>query len=128
MDDVDAANAQIPRNMIQSGDWVTPHLDGISYLEKPAGKYWVMAVSMEIFGQRDWAARFPISLAAILLCWLVAHIAGWAMGPKAGLYSGLSLATCVGLWLFTRVLIPDVIVTLCIAFTMCAFLPRSGAR
>jgi 4-amino-4-deoxy-L-arabinose transferase-like glycosyltransferase len=122
MDDVDAANAAVPRNIIQSGDWVTPHMDNIAYMEKPIGKYWLMAISMEIFGQKDWAARIPFSLSAILLCWLVATIAEWAMGPKAGLYAGLSLATCVGLWLFTRVLIPDVLLTLGIAFSMWAFL------
>jgi 4-amino-4-deoxy-L-arabinose transferase-like glycosyltransferase len=122
MDDVDAANAAVPRNIIQSGDWVTPHMDGVIYLEKPIGKYWLMAVSMEIFGQHDWAARIPISLAAILLCLVVSAMAEWAMGPKAGLYGGLSLATCIGLWLFTRVLIPDVLVTLGVAFAMWALM------
>ena len=122
MDDVDAANAEIPRTMIQTGDWVTPHLDGVAYLEKPIGKYWLMAVSMEIFGQHDWAARIPISLAAILLCWVVAIMAEWAMGPSAGLYAGLSLATSVGLWLFTRVMIPDILLTASIAFAMWAFM------
>ena len=121
MDDVDAANAQIPRNMIQSGDWVTPHFDGVVYMEKPPFKYWMMAISMEIFGQTDWAARIPISLSAILLCWLTAHMASSAMGPKAGLYAGLSLATCIGMWLFTRVLIPDIILTLSIAAAMWCF-------
>jgi 4-amino-4-deoxy-L-arabinose transferase-like glycosyltransferase len=114
MDDVDAANAQIPRTMIRSGDWVTPHLDGVAYLEKPIGKYWLMAISMEIFGQRDWAARIPISLAAILLCWVVALMA-------ESMYAGLVLATCVGLWLFTRVLIPDILLTLSVTCAMLAF-------
>ncbi|HVW87425.1 MAG TPA: glycosyltransferase family 39 protein [Bryobacteraceae bacterium] len=120
MDDVDAVQAQIARNMIQSGDWVTAHLDGVKYLEKSPLKYWMIATCFEIFGPHDWAARIPISLSAILLCWLVARMAGWAMGPKAGLYSGLSLATCLGLWLFTRVLIPDVVLTLSIAWAMWA--------
>jgi len=121
MDDVDAANAQVSRNMIKSGDWVTPRMDGVVYMEKPPFKYWLMAVSMEIFGQRDWAARLPISLSAILACWLVAQMAGWAMGPKASLYSGLSLATCIGMWLFTRVLIPDIILTFSITIAMWCF-------
>src|ERR1700716_2874793 len=49
-DDVDAVQAQIARNMLQSGDWVTPHLDVIAYLEKSPLKYWFMAVSFAIFG------------------------------------------------------------------------------
>ena len=121
MDDVDAVQGQIARNMLHSGDWVSARLDGVKYLEKSPLKYWMMAVSMAIFGETDWAARIPIALSTILLCWLVTRMAGWAMGPKTGFYAGLSLAVSLGLWLFTRILIPDVILTLAIAFTMWAF-------
>ena len=44
MDDVDSVQAQIARNMLQSGDWVTARLDGIAYLEKSPLKYWMIAV------------------------------------------------------------------------------------
>jgi 4-amino-4-deoxy-L-arabinose transferase-like glycosyltransferase len=121
MDDVDAVQAQIAQNMLQSGDWVTAQLDGVKYLEKSPLKYWMMAVSYSIFGTHDWSARLPMSLAAILLAWLVARMAGWAFGADAGLYAGLSVVTCLGLWLFTRILIPDVMLTLAIGFTMFAF-------
>ena len=50
MDDVDAVQAQIARNMLQSGDWVTARLDGMAYLEKSPLKYWMIAVSYKIFG------------------------------------------------------------------------------
>src|SRR6202000_1658038 len=68
MDDVDAVQAQIARNMLASGDWVTARLDGIAYLEKSPLKYWTVATSFKIFGVHDWAARLPIALAALLLC------------------------------------------------------------
>src|ERR1051326_8360035 len=100
MDDVDAVQAQIARNMLQSGDWVTARLDGVAYLEKSPLKYWMMAVSFMVFGPHDWAARIPIAMAAVLLCWVVARFAGWAFGPKTGLYSGLAMATSIGLFLF----------------------------
>jgi hypothetical protein len=118
MDDVDAVQAQIAHNMLQSGDWVTARLDGIAYLEKSPLKYWMMAVSFWIFGVYDWAARIPIALATVLLCWVTAQFAAWAFGRRAGMYSGLVLATCVGLFLFTRILIPDVILTLTITLAM----------
>jgi 4-amino-4-deoxy-L-arabinose transferase-like glycosyltransferase len=121
MDDVDAVQAQIARNMLQSGDWVTAHLDGVAYLEKAPLKYWMIAVCMEIFGPHDWAARIPISIASILLVWLVARMAGLALSPRAGLYAGLTIAVAPGMWLFTRVLIPDVILTLSVAFAMWSF-------
>ena len=122
MDDVDAVQAQIARNMIESGDWVTAHLDGVRYLEKSPLKYWMIAICFQIFGQHDWAARIPISLSAILLAWLTARMAGWAFGAKAGLYAGLAIGTSIGLWLFTRVLIPDVLLTLAIAFGLWNFM------
>ena len=122
MDDVDAVQAQIARNMLQSGDWVTARLDGVAYLEKAPLKYWMIALSMKVFGAHDWAARIPISLAAILLAWLTARMAGWAFGARAGMFSGLVIAVAPGLWLFTRVLIPDVVLTLSIAFTLWAFM------
>jgi 4-amino-4-deoxy-L-arabinose transferase-like glycosyltransferase len=122
MDDVDAVQAQIARNMLQSGDWVTARLDGIAYLEKSPLKYWMIAVSYMIFGVHDWAARIPIALSTVLLCWVTAGFAAWAFGVRAGLYAGLSMGTCIGLFLFTRILIPDVVLTLMITIALWAFL------
>ncbi len=133
MDDVDAVQAQISRNMLDSGDWVTARLDGVKYLEKSPLKYWMIAVCYKLFGTRDWVARIPVAVAVVLLCWLVARMGAWAFTPRAGLYSGLTIATCIGLFLFTRILIPDVVLTLTIALAMWAFLrtldpgePRPG--
>ncbi len=122
MDDVDAVQAQIARNMLESGDWVTARLNGVKYLEKPPLKYWMIAVSYLLFGVHDWAARLPVALSAILLCWVAYRFGAWAFSPRAGFHAGLALATCVGLFLFTRILIPDVILTLTITLAMWAFL------
>src|SRR5690242_3264112 len=84
MDDVDAVQAQIARNMLDSGDWVTAHLDGIAYLEKSPLKYWLIALSFRAFGVHDWAARIPVALSAMLLCWLVFRIGKWAFSERAG--------------------------------------------
>ena len=118
MDDMDSVQAQIARNMLQSGDWVTPRLDGVAYLEKSPLKYWMIATSFAIFGVHDWAARIPIALSAVLLCWVTARFGAWAFGRTAGMYAGISLATCVGLFLFTRVLIPDVVLTLAVTVAL----------
>ncbi len=122
MDDVDAAVAQISRNMVTSGDWVTPRADGIVFLEKPAMFYWPIAVSFKIFGVHDWAARIPFALSAIGLACLTCAFGAWAFGRRAGLCAGLCMATCVGLFLFTRIVIPDVTLTFTIALAMWAFL------
>lgn len=122
MDDVDAVQAQIARNMLDSGDWVTARLNGVAYLEKAPLKYWMMAAAMAVFGPQDWAARIPIVLSAVALCWLVVRMGAWAFSPVAGLLAGLVLATSAGLWLFTRILIPDVVLTLAIALALYGFL------
>jgi 4-amino-4-deoxy-L-arabinose transferase-like glycosyltransferase len=122
MDDVDAAMAQIGRNILTSGDWVTPRLDGVLFLEKPPLYFWPMAVSYKIFGVHDWSARIPFALSAVGVAWLTVAFGTWAFGRRAGLYAGLCMATCVGLFLFTRILIPDVTLTFTIALAMWAFL------
>src|SRR5207237_3788802 len=106
MDDVDAVQAQIARNMLDSGDWVTARLDGIAYLEKSPLIYWMMAVSYQIFGVHDWSARLPVALSAVALCWLTFRIGAWAFSVRVGMSAGLSLETCVVLFLFTRIQIP----------------------
>src|SRR5689334_15302442 len=118
MDDVDAVQGQIARNMLQSGDWVTARLDGVAYLEKSPLKYWLMAISFKIFGVHDWAARIPLALATVLLCWVTARFGAWGFGRRTGMYSGIVLATSVGLFLFTRILIPDVMLTLVITLAL----------
>jgi len=122
MDDVDAIQAQIARNMLTSGDWVTARLDGIPYLEKAPLVYWTIAISYKTFGVHDWAARIPIVLSILVLAWLTAAFGVWAIGKRAGLCAGLCMGSCVGIFLFTRILIPDVMLTFTIALAMWAFL------
>ena len=122
MDDVDAVQAQIARNMLHSGDWVTARLDGIPYLEKAPLIYWLIAIFYRAFGVLDWVARLPLALSAVGLAWITAAFGTWAFGRKGGLWAGLAISTCAGLFLFTRILIPDVMLTATVALAMWAFL------
>jgi 4-amino-4-deoxy-L-arabinose transferase-like glycosyltransferase len=133
MDDVDAVQAQIARNMLTSGDWVTARLDGVAYLEKAPLIYWAIAGCYRVFGVHDWVARIPVALSSIGLALLTAFFGAWAFGRRAGAYAGLCLATCVGIFLFTRIQIPDVMLTATTALAMWSFLraldesePRPG--
>ncbi len=118
MDDVDAAYAQIARQMLESGDWVTAHLNGAPYFDKPPGQVWAMAASFAVFGVRDWAARIPLALACIAVCWVTARFGRWAFGEPSGTWAGLALASSVGLWLFSRVRIPDPALTLAVTVAL----------
>ena len=128
MDDVDAVQAQIARNMLVSGDWVTARLDGVPYLEKAPLIYWAMASFFKVFGASDWIARVPIALAAIALALLTAAFGVWAFGKREGFYAGICVSTCIGLFLFTRILIPDVMLTFTTALAMWSFLRALDER
>jgi 4-amino-4-deoxy-L-arabinose transferase-like glycosyltransferase len=126
-DDVDAVQAQIARNMLTSGDWVTARLDGVAYLEKAPLIYWLIAICFRLLGPFDWVARLPVALSAVGLAWLTAAFARWAFGDgkqgnAAALYSGLAAGTSIGLFLFTRIQIPDVMLTATVTLAMWAFL------
>jgi 4-amino-4-deoxy-L-arabinose transferase-like glycosyltransferase len=122
MDDSDAVEAQIARTMFSSGDWVTARLDGVKYLEKSPLSWWLMDLGYKVFGVHDWSSRIPFALSAIGLALLTAEFGKWAFGRRAGFCAGLVMASCVGIWLFTRILIPDVMLTFVIALAMWAFL------
>lgn len=118
MDDVDGVQAQIARNMLDSGDWVSARLDGVLYLEKSPLKYWMMAVAYATFGVHDWAARVPVVLSILALAALLFSMGRWAFSERAGFYAALSFSTGIGLFLFTRILIPDIILTGTIALAL----------
>jgi 4-amino-4-deoxy-L-arabinose transferase-like glycosyltransferase len=66
--------AEIPREMVASGDWITPRLNDLKYFEKPPLQYWTTAVAYEVFGEHQWTSRLWAGLtgfAGILLIWFV---------------------------------------------------------
>jgi 4-amino-4-deoxy-L-arabinose transferase len=71
---------EIPREMIETGDWVVPRLNGLRYFEKPVMGYWVNAVSMLTFGENAFAARLPsalsVGLSALAIFLLARRFAG----------------------------------------------------
>jgi 4-amino-4-deoxy-L-arabinose transferase-like glycosyltransferase len=122
MDDVDGTQAQIARNMITSGDWVTARLDGVIFLDKAPLKFWMTVLLYRLFGVHDWVARIPNAAAALFLSLTVYFIGRWAGSAKIGYYAGLVTATSIGLFLFTRIVIPDIILTLAITLALWGFL------
>jgi 4-amino-4-deoxy-L-arabinose transferase-like glycosyltransferase len=119
LDDADSFHAEAVREMVQSGDWVTLRIDnGIRYLEKAPFMYWMAALSVSAFGLHDWAVRLPNALFSLFLILLVFRFGTRFWGQKGGFYSGIVIATCLGNYAFTRIFLPDVILSFFIGFSL----------
>ena len=81
--------AEIPREMVASGDWVTPHLNALRYFEKPPLQYWATATAYELFGQHEWTARLWAALSGFLGLVLTAWIGARLYGAAAGMLAAL---------------------------------------
>lgn len=85
--------AEIPREMAESGDWVTPRLNGIKYFEKPPLQYWATAAAYQLFGERHWTARLWSALTGLLGILLTGYAGRRLFGGNAGLYAALVLGS-----------------------------------
>ncbi|HEY0308248.1 MAG TPA: glycosyltransferase family 39 protein [Acidobacteriaceae bacterium] len=121
LDDADATHASAALHMAKSGDLVTLKVDGIRYLEKPPLPYWLVALDFRAFclhggefnaNRAAFATHLPDALAVLLLAGLGYWWALLAWGERAAFYSGLSLLTAAGVFLFTRVFIPEALLSL----------------
>ena len=112
LDDVDTIHAEAAREMLLRHDWVTLYTDGLRYLEKAPLMYWSLATSYELFGISDWSTRLPLMLGVLALVLATYGLGRYAFGERGGFYAGLALVTSVGPFIFTRFLIPDVLVAL----------------
>jgi len=130
LDDADSVHAEVAREMLLRHDWVTLYANGIRYLEKAPLLYWSMATSMgvaQLLGHTSAkclavAARVPLALTVLALAFAVEAFARRAFrSPKAGLYAALILLSSPGIFLFTRILLPDAMLCLWLTLAMLAF-------
>ena len=162
LDDADATHAQAAQAMLRTGDLVTLHVDGIRYLEKAPLPYWLTADSLCLFGRNSFAVHLPLALTVLALALLGRHWGRRAfpdsafldeafpdeaerkssLGPKArtlretpsttGFYTALFTLTSAGVFLFTRIFIPDALLSLLLALVLYAALralePASNSR
>ena len=113
--------AEIPREMVASGDWTTPRLNDIKYFEKPALQYWATATAYTLFGEHQWTARLWSALTGffgVLMVWFTGRR---LFGAAAGWYAALVLASSL-LWvLIGHINTLDMGVSFFLAAAVCAF-------
>ena len=114
--------AEIAREMVASGDWVTPRLNGIKYFEKPPLQYWLTAVSFEALGLDEWTARLPGALAGFLTIVVVGYAGAIVASPAVGAYAATALAGCVWPFGISHMVTLDALLTFWLATALCAFL------
>ena len=128
LDDADSTHAEAAREMFLSGDYVTLHINGVRYLEKAPLPYWLVVGSYHLFGINEFSTRLPMAISVLLLGVLALIWARRAFGERAGIYAALFVYTAVGVFLFTRILIPDVLLSVLIAAPLYFFLTALESR
>jgi 4-amino-4-deoxy-L-arabinose transferase-like glycosyltransferase len=112
LDDADSIHAEAAREMITRHDWTTLYINGLRYLEKAPLMYWGMAASYKLFGVSEWTARLPLALGVLATLLATYAIGRRNLGERAGFWAAIVLGTGVGVYIFTRILIPDLLVGL----------------
>ncbi|HEX8463864.1 MAG TPA: glycosyltransferase family 39 protein [Abditibacterium sp.] len=102
---------EIPRAMIERGDFITPMLNGVQFFDKPPLLYWGIAGFYKIFGFTEGAARLVPALAAVFSVWGAWLLGRKMFGPRAGFLSGVILATSLGWPILGRVVLTDMLVS-----------------
>src|SRR5438876_374639 len=113
-------NAEAAREMLESGDWVTPHMDGVVYLDKPPAFFWVVALSYALFGVGELSARAPSALFALATIVLVFMFARSRLGETGAWLAGLTLALSPLFIVFGRIVIFDMMLTFCMTVAIFA--------
>ncbi|MBI3547181.1 MAG: glycosyltransferase family 39 protein [Gammaproteobacteria bacterium] len=113
---------EIPREMVQSGDYVTPRLNGVKYFEKPVLFYWLQAGAIKVFGLKEWSMRLWSAIFAIIGC-LATYAAGRQLyDRRTGLLACAVLATTPLYYILGRTITLDMTVSVLLTLALFAFL------
>lgn len=130
--------AEIPREMIAGGSWVTPHLDGLRYFEKPVLGYWAHAAAIQLFGETNFAVRLPSALAVGLSTLLIGLLAVRSCAQEGqnnrwpAILAGLVYLSCFGVFGMGNTAVLDNLFSVFLTATIgCFYLAtedRAGSR
>ena len=107
----EAQYAEVAREIIESGDWLSPHLNYVPFLNKPPLAYWLIALADEAFGVNELAARLPSALAGMVIVALLVWLGTQLFDAPTGLLAGLVLLATGGFFVETHEVRPDLLLT-----------------
>lgn len=102
---------EIPREMLASGDWITPRLNYVEYFEKPPLLYWLVGASLRGLGATEGAARLVPALAALGTVALTYALSRRLLGTRAALLAVVILATTPLFYVFSQFVVIDMLLT-----------------
>lgn len=113
---------EIPREMVITGDYITPRLNGVKYFEKPVLFYWLESFSIKLFGLRGYTLRLWPALFSLFGC-LAVYVAGRRLyGRRSGLIAAAVLATNLLYYGLGRAIILDMPVSVLLTAALLSFL------
>jgi 4-amino-4-deoxy-L-arabinose transferase-like glycosyltransferase len=112
--------ASVARSMSETGDWITPRLNGQPWFEKPVLYYWKAGAMFRVFGVSEVTARLPSALAAAFATLVLAWVARHRFGDPTSFLVLLMTPTAVGMFAFARAATPDMLFCACLTGAMCA--------
>jgi 4-amino-4-deoxy-L-arabinose transferase-like glycosyltransferase len=115
----------IAREMLSTGDYITPRLYGTPWFEKPPLMYWLAALGFKIFGVNEFGARFPSALGATICVFALYWCGRRLWDSTLGLVAALVLATSIGFFAFARAASMDMPLTACLTLAMVCYLMAS---
>lgn len=118
----EARYAEIPREMVENQDYITPRLNGLKYFEKPPFVYWIEAAPLKLGFTSEFALRFPIALFGILGCLLCYAFGNRIYSRKTGVASAVVLGTSILYYALTRVILLDLVFSVFVAATLFSFM------
>lgn len=122
LSDAEAMYAQIAREMRETGDWITPHLNGNRHFDKPPLIFWLVAVAQTLFGPSEASARFWPALAAWGTIPLVGFMGRSLYGFRTGWMAAIIFAACLGPFIYGSMLMPDSVLIFWITLSMLAYI------
>lgn len=109
------------REMVQSGDWLTPQIFGAPQFEKPIFYYWMLSGSYRVFGESEFAGRFPTAASATVLVLLAYAFARRLFNPRAGLLAGMFMTGGLVMALMGRLMLTDIPLAVFITASLYAY-------
>lgn len=124
----DAARyAEIPREMLATGDYITPHLNGLEYFEKPPLFYWMQAINIKFFGVNVFAANLANAVMALLTCLVVYLAANKLYGARNGFIAAIVLGTSILFFAMDHVTTIDMTLTFFLTSALLCFIMGANA-